>query len=123
MHPIFSVLISRPELVVEHVASYAALVRQEATTAGTHVVSRLLAWVAAALALLVFFIFAGIAVMLGAMNDEFHWLLVAVPLVPLLLCALAWAMARRHNPASLFADLRAQVDADAQAMRNLKSKS
>ncbi len=34
VHPIFAVLISKPELMLDHAAGYAALMRDEASTSG-----------------------------------------------------------------------------------------
>ena len=44
VHPIFSVLITKPELVMEHVAGYASLVREEASSVGKDVARRAIAW-------------------------------------------------------------------------------
>jgi hypothetical protein len=79
IHPIFSVLVRRPELVMDHVAGYAALVQEEASTVGVEVAKRAIAWGVAVLGLIVFLLLAGVAIMLGAMLDEFHWTLVVVP--------------------------------------------
>ncbi|MEP6792105.1 MAG: hypothetical protein ABI907_12095, partial [Ramlibacter sp.] len=79
IHPIFSVLVSRPDLVVDHVAGYASLVHQEASSVGAQVARRAVAWGIAVLSLTVFLVLAGSAVMLGVMYGEFHWVLVAVP--------------------------------------------
>ena len=79
VHPIFSVLVTRPELVMDHVAGYAALVQEEASTVGVQVAKRAVAWGVAVLALFVFLLLAGVAVMLGVMHGEFHWVLVLVP--------------------------------------------
>lgn len=122
VHPIFSVLVSRPELVMEHVAGYAALVKEEAGSAGAQVTRRAAAWAACGLGALLFVLFAGIALMLGAVAG-FHWALLVVPLVPLVLAAVAFAMARKQAPALAFAELRAQLDADAQVLRTLGSRS
>ena len=84
VHPIFSVLVTRPELVMDHVAGYAALVQEEASSVGNEVAKRAIAWGVAVLALFVFLVLAGVAVMLGAMQDEFHWVLVLVPATALL---------------------------------------
>ena len=65
VHPIFSVLVTRPELVMDHVAGYAALVQEEASTVGVQVAKRAVAWAVAVLALIVFLVLAGVAVMLG----------------------------------------------------------
>lgn len=117
VHPIFSVLISRPELVMEHVAGYASLVQEEASSVGSEVVKRIIAWATAAFAFLVFLILAGVALMLGALHDEFHWILIVAPGVALAMSLIAWSIARRRLPAKAFTELKAQLDADAHALR------
>ena len=57
------------------------------------------------------------------MQDEFHWILVAAPGVPL-----AWPPARGTSPGSgcpsqAFTELKAQLDADAQTLRTLGAHS
>ena len=118
LHPIFSVLIHKPELVIDHMAGYAALVQEEASNVGLEVAKRVIAWAVAALGLLVFLVLAGVAVMLGAIH-EFHWALVLAPGVALLVSVLAWSFARQRLPAKAFTELKAQLDADAQALRTL----
>ena len=66
LHPIFSVLITRPELVMEHAAGYAALMREEASSVGLVVAKRAIAWGVTLFASLVFLILLGVAAMLGA---------------------------------------------------------
>jgi hypothetical protein len=119
VHPIFSVLVSRPELVMEHVAGYAALVQQEASSVGSEVAKRAIAWAVCAFCGLVFLILAGVAAMLGAVSGGFHWALLLVPAIPLALALAAWNVARQRLPARAFAELRAQLDADAQVLRSL----
>ena len=122
VHPIFSVLITRPELVMDHVAGYAALVQEEASTVGVQVARRAAAWAVAAVGLLVFLVLAGVACMLAATNG-FQWALVAVPAVPLLVALVAFMVARKPLPSSAFNELRAQLDADAQALRTMGAAS
>lgn len=117
VHPIFSVLITRPELVMDHVAAYAALVQEEASSAGVQVARRAIAWGVAVLGLIVFLVLAGVALMLGAMQGAFHWVLIAVPGAALLVSVLSWTVARQRLPAKAFAELKAQLDADAHALR------
>ena len=123
VHPIFSVLITRPELVMDHVAGYAALMQEEASTVGVAVARRAVAWGIAVLALVVFLVLSGVAVMLGAMLGEFHWTLVVVPGVALLIAGIAWSMARQRLPAKAFTELKAQLDADTQALRAVGAQS
>src|SRR6059058_1543823 len=97
VHPIFSVLITRPELVMDHVAGYAALAQEEASTVGVQVARRAVAWGAAAVGLLIFLILAGVACMIGA-TSEYHWALVVVPAVPLVVAVVAFLVARKPLP-------------------------
>lgn len=122
VHPIFSVLVSRPELVVDHLSGYAALAQQEASSLGAEVLRRAIAWGVAAVAFVVFLVLAGVAVMLGAI-DGFHWVLVLAPGVALVLGIVAMTMARKSLPSQAFAELRGQLEADAQALRMAGSKS
>ena len=123
LHPIFSILIHRPELVIDHVAGYAALVQEEASSMGGEVARRAVAWGIAAVCALVFLVLAGVAVMLGVMQGEFHWVLLVTPGVPLALAVAAWNVARKRLPAQAFAELKAQLDADAQALRTIGAHS
>jgi hypothetical protein len=123
IHPIFSVLISRPELVAEHVAGYAALVQEEAATVGSAAGRKAAAWAVAGVSLIVFLVLAGVAAMLGAINAQFHWALVVVPAIPLVLAVVAISIARKPMPGKAFVELKAQIDADAQALRSLGARS
>jgi cytochrome c biogenesis protein CcdA len=123
VHPIFSVLITKPELVVDHVAGYAALVQEEASTVGVAVAKRAVAWAVAGVAAFVFLVLAGVAIMLGAVNG-FHWALVLTPGVVLLIAIGAVVVARQKLPTkAAFTELRAQLDADAQALRMMGARS
>jgi len=122
VHPIFSVLITRPELVVDHVAGYAALVQEEASSVGLQVARRAIAWGVAVLALIVFLVLAGVAAMLGALHG-FHWSLVIIPLAALVASVLAWTVARQKLPDRAFTELKAQLDADAQALRTIGART
>ncbi|MES2634130.1 MAG: hypothetical protein V4669_14245 [Pseudomonadota bacterium] len=119
VHPIFSVLITRPELVMDHVAGYAALMQEEASTVGGHVARRVLAWGVAVISLLVFLVLGGVAIMLGAVYGQFHWTLVAVPAVALAAAIAAAVIATKQFPGRAFTGLKAQLDADAQALRTI----
>jgi hypothetical protein len=123
VHPIISVLITKPELVMEHVAGYASLMREEASSVGLEVAKRAVAWGVTLFAALVFLILAGVAAMLAAMQEQFHWALVLVPLVPLAIAVAAFIVARKRLPEKAFGELKAQLDADAQALRAIGARS
>ena len=117
LHPLFSTLIQRPDLLVEHVSAYSALFHQEAAQAGSILVKRYLVWVVAGICGLVFVLFAGIALMLGALFNQFHWALVAVPGTALLLMLVAIVKAKAASIQTPFTELKSQIDSDVQALR------
>ena len=117
VHPIFKVLIRRPELVVDHLSGYAALAQQEASTLGAEMLRRAIAWGVAAASFLVFLMLAGVAVMLGFMQGEFNWVLVLAPGVALAMALVAMVIARNPLLAQAFVELRGQLEADAEALR------
>ena len=117
LHPIFKVLIRRPELVIDHLSGYAALAQQEASTLGAEMLRRAIAWGVAAASFLVFLMLAGVAVMLGVMQGEFNWVLVLAPGVALALALVAMVIARTPLSAQAFVELRGQLEADAEALR------
>jgi len=123
VHPIFSVLITKPELVMEHVAGYASLMRDEASSVGIEVAKRAVAWAVTLFSLLVFLILTGVAVMLAAVDEQFHWAFVIVPAIALAIALAAFSMARKRLPEKAFAELKAQLDADAQVLRSIGARS
>ncbi len=80
-------------------------------------VKRYLAWVVAGICAVVFVLFAGIAVMLGFVNNQFHWVLVAVPGCALFLMLMAIAKARVPLAGTRFSELKIQIDSDIQALK------
>ncbi len=119
MHPIFSVLLKRPELVMDHVAGYATLAREEAATAAGEVARRAVAWAVAVLGFIMFMVLAGAAAMLGLLQGQFHWVLLAVPGIALAIAVAGALMGMRKLAHAPFNELRSQLDADAQALRTL----
>ncbi len=119
LHPIFPVLLKRPELVMDHVAGYAALAREETAAAASALARRAVGWVVALGGFMAFLVLAGTAALMGAMQGQFHWMMLAIPSCALViaLAGLAAGMHRLTHP--LFAELRAHLDADAQALREL----
>lgn len=117
LHPVFSTMIERPDLLAEHASAYAALLQHEASAAAAAVVKRVVAWALALCSGLVFVMFTGMAVMLGSMQHAFHWALVAVPGFALLLMLAALARATTTLPNERFTELKAQIDSDVRALR------
>lgn len=117
LHPLFSTLVKRPDLVVDHITAYAALFHQEAVSAGTDLLTRAAAWVVAVLTAVIFLGLTGVALMLGLMQNQFHWVLVVVPGIALLLVVIAMLRALKPWQTEQFPELKAQIDSDARALR------
>lgn len=115
-HPIFSTVLGHPELVADHLANYVSLIREETADAGRAVIARVVAGVLAIVSAMLALGLVGIAVMLGFLNGNFHWVLVIVPGVALAIAALAGYFATRPAVFHGFSDLRAQLDADVLAL-------
>ena len=118
LHPIFSTVLGPPELIAEHVANYAALVKQETGEAARGLVARIVAGVLAAASAMLALGLIGVAVLLGVLHGSFHWVLVAVPGVAVLIAVVCGWYAARPSPSHGFDDLRSQLDADMQALHN-----
>ena len=118
LHPLFSTIIQRPDLVVDHLSAYAALFQEEAGDIGAELLTRVIAWVMAVFSAVMFLVLTGTAVMLGFVNNQFHWALVVVPAVALLLTIAAALIARKPMPSKRFPEIKAQIDSDARALRN-----
>ena len=116
LHPLFATLIKRPDLIADHVSAYVELIAQETSGVTADWVKRGLAWALVALGALVFVLFSGIALMLGVLN-QFHWVLVAVPGVILLLTLLAFSKAKTPIQSGRFTELKSQLDSDLRALR------
>lgn len=116
LHPLFSTIIQRPDLVIDHVSAYGALLGQEAKVAGSQFLMRAVASLLALMCAAVFMSLAGMALMLGVLQNQFHWVLVAAPGVALLLTIVAVLKAMKPIPAEHFSELKAQLEYDRAAL-------
>ena len=117
LHPLFSTLIQRPELVLEHLSGYSALLQLETTQAAGMLVKRYVAGAVAVVCGLAFVLLAGVALMLGAMHNQLHWMLLVVPGVALLAMLVAIVKAKAPLAEPQFTELKAQIQSDIQAMK------
>ncbi|MDM0000381.1 hypothetical protein QTI24_17305 [Variovorax sp. J22P240] len=116
LHPIYSTVLGHPELIADHIANYGALVRQETREASRSLVARMVAGVLAAVSAMLALGLIGVAVMLGTLHGNFHWVLAVVPGVAILIALVSAYVASRPQEFHAFADLRAQIDADVRAL-------
>jgi hypothetical protein len=125
IHPLLHLIATEPHLLGEHVSAYSDLVGVEIQKTSKMWMTRAVFWAAAAFFLLVGLLFTGGALMLWAVvpGDSMNmpWLLVLVPLVPLLgggFCALK---ARAQTAESAFGTIKEQVNADLAMLREMSA--
>jgi hypothetical protein len=116
MHPLFLTIIRRPDLVINHMNAYASLLAQEANQASQSLVNRVLIWFLVVFSVAICVVLAGVALMLGILQNQFHWVLVAVP-GAMALCALCgFACTKRIILTSHFSNIKSQFLDDAAAL-------
>lgn len=117
MHPLYLTIIQRPDLLVDHMSAYAALLKHEANHAKKTLVNCVLAWFIALVSAVICCVLAGTALMLGILQNQFHWVLVAVPGV-MALCALgAFVWITQNAMVHHFTNIKSQLQSDASALR------
>lgn len=120
MHPLLTLIATRPQLVTAHAEAYAALAAAELGEASTGWQRRLLLGATALCSAGVAAVLAGVALMLWALllptAGLARTLLLVTPLVPALL-ALGCGLAARGDGRPSFTVLRQQVKADLRMLR------
>jgi hypothetical protein len=121
MHPLFALLTTRPQLLMDHAQAYAALFHEEFCMARTAWQMQFL-WQAVALCGLgAAVVLGGVGLMLWAVTPlaEIHalWALFVAPLLPLAIAAVCIRWARQQSQSEEFANLTRQIKADLAMLR------
>ena len=120
VHPIFMTVLRRPDLLANHLANYAELVKGELSSFGTSVAVRAASAAVALVALLLALGLTGISIMLGYLHGTFHWVLVIVPGAAWLLAVIGAALAMRSTTKDKVEDVKSEVEADFNMLRLIK---
>ncbi|MBC7707547.1 MAG: phage holin family protein [Rhodoferax sp.] len=121
MHPLFHLIATRPQLLFEHLESYAELVGAEMGIVTERWKRSVILNVVALCLLIVGVGLAGVALMLWAVvpgsQMQATWALIAVPLPPLVIAAGCLLAARGSSETRAFDHLRRQVSEDMAMLR------
>lgn len=117
MHPLFLTIIRRPDLLVDHINAYADLLTQEASEASHSLVNRVVLWLIAVISVAIAVVLLGTALMLGVLQDKFHWILVAVPGVIVICAIVGLTWAKRPFSTDHLSNIKSQLFNDAKALR------
>ena len=125
IHPLLHLIATKPQLLGDHVEAYAELVGAEVGKTSRVWVSRVVMYTAAMLLLTTFVTFTGVALMLWAIvpteSMNTPWLLVAVPVAPLVAGLFCLARARVEPARSGFDTVKEQFNADLAMLREVSA--
>lgn len=106
-------LLLHPALLRQHVVNYVQWLQAEVRYGVRHLVIVLCAWLVCAANLFLLCILAGVATMMGLMQNQFHWVLVLIPCIPLLAAFIACLVALSSQKKLQGLDkLKQQIQAD-----------
>ena len=121
MHPLFSLLATRPQLLVDHAQAYAGLFQEEFNQSFDAWRRWALLQAVALCCLGVAAVLGGVSVMLWAVTPlllvRTQWILWVTPLLPLSVAIACSWMASRQNPTDAFGKLGRQLGADMAMLR------
>jgi hypothetical protein len=127
IHPLLHLVVTKPHLIGDHVGAYADLVGAEVEKTSKLWMSRVLFGTIALFLLSTFIVFTGVALMLWALvpleNMNAPWLLLVVPLVPLVAGVLCGMKAANKPEQSAFATVKEQINADLAMLREAGAAS
>ena len=127
IHPLLHLVATKPYLIGDHVGAYAELVGAEVEKSSKRMMSRVLYGAVALFLLSAFIVFTGVAIMLWALvpldNMNAPWLLLVVPLVPLIAGVVCAMKAAEKPEQGAFATVREQIDAVLAMLREVGATS
>jgi uncharacterized membrane protein YqjE len=125
IHPLLHLIATKPQLLGDHVEAYAELVGAEVSKTSKTWISRIVFWAAAAFLATIFLVFTGVAVMFWAVvpTDSMNvpWLLVVVPIVPLVAAVVCVLRAKAHPEQTAFQTVKDQLSADMAMLREVSA--
>lgn len=125
IHPLLHLIATKPHLIGDHVEAYAELVGAEVSKTSQMWTARIAYYLVALFLLSAGLVFVGMALMLWAVvppgNMNSPWLLVVVPLAPLVAGAFCFLRARSVPDESAFETVKGQLSADFAMLREVSA--
>ena len=125
IHPLLHLIATKPQLLGDHVEAYAELVGAEVGATSKMWISRIVFYAVSLFLLSAGLIFAGVALMLWAVvppdNMNWPWLLIVVPLVPLIAAAFCIMKARSQADRKPFETVKKQLSEDMAMLRDVSA--
>lgn len=120
MNPLLALLATQPQLMLDHAQGYAALFNEELALAGAAWRRRVLLHAVGLCSLSVAAVLAGVGTMLWfttAAPASSLWVLITIPIAPLLVALVCLWQARQPPQSASFANMGRQINADLAMLR------
>ncbi len=125
IHPLLHLIATKPQLLGDHVEAYAELVGAEVGATSKMWISRIVFYAVSLFLLSAGLIFAGVALMLWAVvppdNMNWPWLLIVVPVVPLIAGVFCIMKARANADRQPFETVKKQLSEDMAMLRDVSA--
>jgi len=121
IHPFFTVLLRRPDLIARHLGNHVDLIRAELSAAKRAMLVKAAGAVVAGVCLLLALGLTAVAIMLGVLQG-FHWALVVVPGVAWLLFVIGLVAAVRAAVVPKAQEVQQQFEADLDLLRVVRKE-
>jgi len=125
LHPLLHLVATKPHLLGDHVHAYTELIGAEVNKTSKAWISRAVFFGAAVFLLLLGLVFLGVALMLWAVvpGDDMNapWLLVTVPVVPIVAGVLCFFRAKTDQKEAAFDTIKEQLRADMAMLRDVSA--
>ncbi|MEO6745549.1 MAG: phage holin family protein [Caldimonas sp.] len=125
IHPLLHLIATKPQLLGDHVEAYAELVGAEVGATSKMWISRVVFYAVSLFLLSAGLIFAGVALMLWAVvppdNMNWPWLLILVPLVPVIAGVFCIMKARADMDRKPFETVKKQLSEDMAMLRDVSA--
>lgn len=126
-HPLLHLIASKPHLLADHVEAYSALIGAEIDKTTKRWISRVVYYAVALFLFSTAMTFVGVALMFWAVMpaDEMNmpWLLIVVPVLPMLIGGFLLYRAQAEPEQSAFETVKEQLSADLAMLRQVNAST
>lgn len=116
IYALLKAAVLKPRLLAAHLHNYGEFIRSEMQGTARQWAVKVVAFAVFGIGMLAFLILGGVAVMIGVMQGQYHWILLAVPAVALGLALVALIVALQKTAGQGISNIKQQFAADMQAL-------
>lgn len=116
IYALLKAAVLKPRLLAAHLHNYGEFIRSEMQGTVRQWAVKAVAFAVFGIGMLAFLILSGVAAMIGVLLNQYHWVLLAVPAVPLVVAFVALIVALQKTAGQGMNNIKQQFAADMQAL-------